>query len=227
MHCILHPASYTRTHYPHAQPQPNGTQRCLQTHTDKHDAGNAEATWELWRLYLEGGDVSASALAHITHESAAGKTTKCCFRASSFEADLHTNKTLSTWNRILLYLEGGDETCVSTQPGAAGQTFKCWPLTKEFWGHNCSQFKHYYLFWNHRSKLKLWRVYLEGGDIRALAHTRAPQARSEKMVPLSSKFWRQICIQRLHPALEIAANCTLRVVIKRPWAHKFAPQVKP
>jgi hypothetical protein len=43
----LYPASYARAHYPHAQPQPNGTQRCLQTHTDKHDAGNAEATWEL------------------------------------------------------------------------------------------------------------------------------------------------------------------------------------
>ena len=70
------------------------------------------------------------------------------------------------------------------------------------------------------------RVYLEGGDICALARTRAPQARPKKMVPLCSQFWGQVCIQTKYYALEIAVSCTLRVVIKHAWARNLAPHAK-
>ena len=50
--------------------------------------------------------------------------------ASNFEADLHTNKMPSTWNRIKLYLEGGDKTCVSTRSGAAGKPWNGWTWKK-------------------------------------------------------------------------------------------------
>jgi hypothetical protein len=113
------------------------------------------------------------------------------------------------------------------QPSAAGQTLKWRPFMKKFERHIRSQSKLHCLFWNLRSKLTLWRVYLEGGDTRALAHTRAQQVRFEKSVPLcTSKFWRQICIQTQHPALEIEASCTFRAVSKRPWACNLAPQAK-
>jgi hypothetical protein len=78
---------------------------------------------------------------------------------------------------------------------------------EEFWGHNCSQSKHYYLFWNHRKKLKLWRVYLEGGDIRALAHThthtRAPQARSEKWCLCAANFEDRFAYKHNTPHLKL------------------------
>ena len=72
------------------------------------------------------------------------------------------------------------------------------------------------------------RVYLEGGDICALARIRAPQARPKKWCHCSARFeiWRQVCIQTKYYALEIAASCTLRVVMKRAWACNLASHAK-
>ena len=51
---------------------------------------------------------------------------------------------------------------------------------------------------------------------------------TQKMVPLCSQIWRQVCIhiQTKYYALEIAASCTLRVVIKRAWARNFGAACK-
>ena len=49
---------------------------------------------------------------------------------------------------------------------------------------------------------------------------------TQKMVPLCSQFWGQVCIQTKYYALEIAASCTLRVVMKHAWACNLAPHAK-
>jgi hypothetical protein len=68
-------------------------------------------------------------------------------------------------------------------------------------------------------RLQPWQVYLKGGGIGALAHTRAPQAR-QKLCFRATRFEADL----LH---KIQTPRTWRAVIKRAWAHNYlAPLAK-
>jgi hypothetical protein len=68
-------------------------------------------------------------------------------------------------------------------------------------------------------------LYLEGGDVGALAHTRERERRmpdqiNGALVHSTLKNLKQICIPTKRQAHETASGCTLRAVIKRAFVEE-------
>ena len=147
-----------------------------------------------WWVYFEGGGAGALALVHPIFGAGAGALAKkWCFRASDFESDLNTNKRQALVNSHQAVPRGlrsnVRERAHNLSPQA--KPYAWWPILKPQELYNS------------------WQVYFEGGELCALARTRAPQARPGKMVPLCSNACRQICIQTKLPSTWVCTTLYL------------------